>query len=251
MVSLKHKVTIKTKTAQEETPVAVGRSGVTLKRKQPVVANDNRTGPKPKPTTVPQTPTPVNKYSARKIVGGVAAAAAALLAGVFFFGMKDDNKGTVNDVGTTSTEQVAQAAEVNQPETTSQTDVSGGEAASEGKSASNDSQESNFSEANETSSVAGNENASESSKSKDKQSDGQSVTSLKPDPVQRVQSNQGGASSNKIVSKSAPLGEDLTENAKRVIRGDFGNGQERKDKLGSAYAEIQSKVNEMYRQRHV
>ena len=41
---------------------------------------------------------------------------------------------------------------------------------------------------------------------------------------------------------------DVVENAKRVIRGDFGNGQERKDKLGSAYAEIQSKVNEMYRQ---
>ena len=40
----------------------------------------------------------------------------------------------------------------------------------------------------------------------------------------------------------------VEENARRVIRGDFGNGQERKDKLGSAYAEIQSKVNEMYRQ---
>ena len=41
---------------------------------------------------------------------------------------------------------------------------------------------------------------------------------------------------------------DIEENALRVIRGDFGNGQERKDKLGSSYAEIQGKVNEMYRQ---
>ena len=35
--------------------------------------------------------------------------------------------------------------------------------------------------------------------------------------------------------------------ALQVIRGDFGNGQERKDRLGADYAEIQSKVNDMYR----
>lgn len=35
MVSIKRKVTIKTKTAQEETPVAVEHSTVTLKGKQP------------------------------------------------------------------------------------------------------------------------------------------------------------------------------------------------------------------------
>lgn len=39
----------------------------------------------------------------------------------------------------------------------------------------------------------------------------------------------------------------LEQKAKHVIRGDFGNGQVRKDKLGDEYAEIQSKVNEMYR----
>ena len=39
----------------------------------------------------------------------------------------------------------------------------------------------------------------------------------------------------------------IEENAKRVIRGDFGNGQERKDKLGADYRQIQDKVNEMYR----
>lgn len=41
---------------------------------------------------------------------------------------------------------------------------------------------------------------------------------------------------------------DVEVNARRVIRGDFGNGQERKDKLGASYPEIQGKVNEMYRQ---
>lgn len=41
---------------------------------------------------------------------------------------------------------------------------------------------------------------------------------------------------------------DIEENARRVIRGEFGNGKERKAKLGTSYSEIQNKVNEMYRQ---
>lgn len=45
--------------------------------------------------------------------------------------------------------------------------------------------------------------------------------------------------------------DDVETNARRVIHGDFGNGQERKDKLGSSYSEIQGKVNAMYRQNLV
>ena len=41
----------------------------------------------------------------------------------------------------------------------------------------------------------------------------------------------------------------LEQKAKQVIRGDFGNGQVRKDRLGIEYDEIQGKVNEMYRNR--
>lgn len=52
-------------------------------------------------------------------------------------------------------------------------------------------------------------------------------------------------------STSAPVSGDVEENARRVIRGDFGNGLERRDKLGSSYSEIQGKVNEMYRQNLV
>ena len=51
-----------------------------------------------------------------------------------------------------------------------------------------------------------------------------------------------------LTVSSAPVSEDVEENARRVIRGEFGNGQVRKDKLGAAYSEIQGKVNEMYRQ---
>ena len=50
-----------------------------------------------------------------------------------------------------------------------------------------------------------------------------------------------------VNDNSAIVSGNVTENAIRVIRGDFGNGQERMDKLGSAYSEIQNKVNEMYK----
>lgn len=39
----------------------------------------------------------------------------------------------------------------------------------------------------------------------------------------------------------------VEEKARQVIRGDYGNGNVRKQKLGEEYAEIQSAVNEMYR----
>ena len=48
-----------------------------------------------------------------------------------------------------------------------------------------------------------------------------------------------------IKNMSVPEGT-LEEKAKLVIRGDFGNGEERKIKLGSEYSAIQGKVNEMY-----
>ena len=38
----------------------------------------------------------------------------------------------------------------------------------------------------------------------------------------------------------------IEEKAMLVIRGDFGNGEERKMKLGTEYSAIQNKVNEMY-----
>lgn len=41
---------------------------------------------------------------------------------------------------------------------------------------------------------------------------------------------------------------DVEATAISVIRGDYGNGQVRKDKLGNAYTDVQKRVNEMYRQ---
>lgn len=45
--------------------------------------------------------------------------------------------------------------------------------------------------------------------------------------------------------EAIPVGS-VEEKAILVIRGDFGNGEERKMKLGSEYSAIQNKVNEMY-----
>lgn len=188
-----------------------------------------------------------DKSKTVKIVGGIAAAA-AILAGVYFFGMKDDNK-DIDDGVNPPTEQVAQAGETTQPETTSQTNTPEDVTAAEGESVNNDSEGTGTTNANETPATTGNENASVPTNSNNNQSNNPSTNAnTSAQPVQPAQSKQSNATTTKIAVTSAPIGEDVVENAKRVIRGDFGNGQERKDKLGSAYNEIQSKVNEMYRQ---
>lgn len=239
MVSIKHKVTIKTKTAQEETPAAVESPVVTLKRKQPEVAKE--------PTKVAApAPEPEKKSNTGKIIGGVAAAA-AILAGVYFFGIKGDDK-TGDDVNP-PTEQVAQAGDVTQPEATSPTDASEEGTAEEKGTVSDAPETVSPTEASETPSKTGKEQSQTPAQPEEKKADKpSSVAPSATKPVQQTQSPKNNATATQIASASAPIGGDVVENAKRVIRGDFGNGQERKDKLGSAYAEIQSKVNEMYRQ---
>lgn len=68
-------------------------------------------------------------------------------------------------------------------------------------------------------------------------------------PVSKKQEKkQTLTSTNSVSNPTTEISGNLEENARQVIRGVFGNGQERKDKLGSAYSEIQGRVNEMYRQ---
>ena len=50
----------------------------------------------------------------------------------------------------------------------------------------------------------------------------------------------------KITEESLSTGS-VEDEARQVIRGVYGNGSVRKQKLGSRYSEIQSKVNDMYR----
>lgn len=264
MVTIKHKVTIKTKTAQEETSETVGghvvtlkrkqpedapvaeKPSVTLKKKQPEVAPETNPRVKPQPVVKPEPkPTsaqvPEKKSNTGKIVGGIAVVA-AILAGVYFFGIKSDDN--VADNGGATTEQIAQVGETNQPADDTEKMTLGEESISD-----NDVEAADLAEANETSASGESSNASTLAKVDEKQTEKPSTNgSPAAKPTQPSQPKQNNASTANAVSATAPIGSDVVENAKRVIRGDFGNGQERKDKLGSAYTEIQSKVNEMYRQ---
>jgi FtsZ-interacting cell division protein ZipA len=72
-------------------------------------------------------------------------------------------------------------------------------------------------------------------------------------PVTPVETTKQAGKESATTSKptaTLPQGT-LEEKARRVIRGDFGNGADRKKALGSEYREIQSKVNEMYRNGQV
>lgn len=56
------------------------------------------------------------------------------------------------------------------------------------------------------------------------------------------------AGNQKSKSVSANVSSDVEAEAMKVIRGDYGNGVERKDRLGSNYQAIQNRVNELKRE---
>ena len=261
MVTIKHKVTIKTKTAQEETPAAVESPVVTLKRKQP----EAPAAPKapestkveikkkqPEPPVTPPTPGPEKKSNTGKIIGGVVAAA-AIFAGIYFFGIKNSD---TTDGTETPTEQIAQAGntenEVEGTETPATDNGDNTPEAGEGAASGSEATEANPSEAsgtstaNETPSAGASSNTPAPAKPEAQQAEN-SANQNKP-TAQQSQAKQTTTSNPSTPSASEPLSGDVAENARRVIRGDFGNGKVRKDKLGAAYSEIQGKVNEMYRQ---
>ena len=243
MVSIKHKVTLKTKVAQEETPEAIESPKVTLKRKQPeapVVAE-----PMPAPAPTPQ---PEKKSNTGKVIGGLVAAV-AIIAGIFFFINNKESEGG-ND--STPTEAIAQNTE-NQNDGN---DAPAAETPNEDASAESKGVLANGSEApvaeNTDKSPASTTSSANHAKANDNQVAEQPAKqnptiiaeSAKPAQSKPAATQPARSSS----ATSVPVSGDVETNARRVIRGDFGNGQERKDKLGSSYSEIQGKVNEMYRQ---
>lgn len=56
-------------------------------------------------------------------------------------------------------------------------------------------------------------------------------------------------SSTPSATKAATPSKDVDAEVQKVLRGDYGNGQERKDKLGSSYTKIQRAVNRYYRSK--
>lgn len=76
-------------------------------------------------------------------------------------------------------------------------------------------------------------------------------TSVKSKAVQKgiTEAKESDAQVTKPERVQQPMSSNssIEAKAKQVIRGDFGNGSVRKQKLGSEYTSIQNKVNEMYR----
>lgn len=240
MVSIKHKVTLKTKVAQEETPEAIESPKVTLKRKQPeapVVAE-----PKQKP--VSPTPQLGKKSNTGKVIGVLVAA--AIIAGIFFFINNKEGEGG-ND--SNPTEAIAQnTKDQNEGNDTPTAENSNEDASTESKGGSEApvAKNTDKSPANTTSSA-------NHAKATDNLVAEQPTKQNPATIAEPAQSKPAATQTTKPSSSStsAPVSGDVEENARRVIRGDFGNGLERRDKLGTSYSEIQGKVNEMYRQNLV
>lgn len=236
MVSIKHKVTLKTKVAQEETPEAIESPKVTLKRKQPeapVVAE-----PKQKP--ISPTPQLGKKSNTGKVIGVLVAA--AIIAGIFFINNKEGEGG--ND--SNPTEAIAQnTKDQNEGNDTPTAENSNEDASTESKGGSEApvAKNTDKSPANTTSSA-------NHAKATDNLVAEQPTKQNPATIAEPAQSKPAATQTTKPSSSStsAPVSGDVEENARRVIRGDFGNGLERRDKLGTSYSEIQGKVYEMYRQ---
>lgn len=258
MVSIKHKVTLKTKVALEETPEAIESPKVTLKRKQPeapVVTEPKPAHTPTQPTAEPKqeqksvspTPQPEKKSNTGKVIGGLVAA--AIIAGIFFF---INNKESENGNDNTPTEVIAQNTEKqNEGNDAPAAETSNEDVSAESKGVPANTSEApvveNTDESHATPTSSANPAKANDNKVAERPAKRNPTTIA--EPAKTAQSKPAATQTTKPFSvTSAPVSGDVVENARRVIRGDFGNGQERRDKLGSLYSEIQDKVNEMYRQ---
>lgn len=229
MVQLKKKVTIKTKTTQEETPAAAPKHEVKIKKKAPVVEGPKVTPEAPKTPSTPPTPPQEN--------GGIKSwmwiVAIIVVAVIAFFGYKNcsgsETEASGSDKDTTSL--VSDSA---QTEKSDSTVAETPDTPEEGAPDTN--KEGTDVPATDNGTPKTNNGGTEASKPEQKTAEPVMPTST-PENV------------DKPVAPTVPVSGSVEENARRVIRGDFGNGAVRKQELGDQYSQIQNKVNEMYRQR--
>ena len=224
MVSIKRKVTLRTKVAPEKPSEHAEIPKVTLKKKQaePEVA------PEPKPLPRAETRPAENTSGAGKLAAGIAAAAIVIVGAFFLISRNADNGEATPGNGADNT-LVAQNEAASEPAKEAASDNALTEAQSNhGAPAA--------AEAEARESVAASEerpNSSEAASAK-----------LGSQPKAEPQEERKQAEP----EATGRLGEsEIEAKAMQVIRGDFGNGRERKDRLGANYADIQSRVNDMYR----
>ena len=233
MVQIKKKVTLKAKTEQEPVVEPVQQTAKpTLRKKEPV----KELVPEPAPTPIPDDG--AGKSGNSKIYGGIAAAVVACLLGYgaysYFNSSDEKTDDTTTEVveGTTETSNEGDSKEQNYDQT-----VDAPETESADASISADGEE--------TASPAQEETSPEASSPKTEPK--QDVPAKSTEPAKaKNQSTKTVQPTIPVVQPAAHSGT-LEEKAKEVIRGKYGNGEVRKQKLGDQYAEIQSKVNEMYR----
>lgn len=231
MVQIKKKVTLKTKIGQEPVDESVQQQEAqpTLHKKAPQI----------EATPVSQTGKNGNSGGKTKAIGSMAAIAIVCLLGYGVYTLlspSDDNNNATTEqvdsnVNTTSNEGDAKDMNDKNSSEVQKTEVT------------QDNQAANSSENN---SPAKEDTTPEASAV---QTESKQTTSAEPTGVATKPSKPAIQANASIVStnQSVALSGTLEQKAKEVIRGNYGNGIERKQKLGSQYDEIQGKVNEMYK----
>ena len=236
MVQIKKKVTLRIKTVSDEMSETVQRpnSQPTLRKKIPeqksVPTPESTSKPTPKPTpkptsnsqqnTEPKPKTPFGGNGKFKMLGFVII---VCLLGYGAYSMftpsDDDNNGQkIENIADADINDVAQADEE------SSDSITAGEPETVGEEGDINGESIKQPEANA----------------------GLADNSIEPT------SKSSNSTQNKQIQKSSEtqptvLTGTLEDKASEVIRGRYGNGEVRKQKLGERYTEIQNKVNEMYR----
>ena len=246
MVELKKKVTLRAKTT--EAPEEVQKPQVALKKKQP------------EPTPVPPTPPapdggdePNGKW---KKYAAVLAGLVVLGGGGYYLSQQgEDTTQTVAEVdeGQNPDAATADGTTANQDGQNQEGDASTADAANE-------------SPADDAPVVGGgspadnNPSNAASTAPEQKKDDATSPATGPKDSAPKADAPVKGTPSKPVdqpkaditsTSTSSSASGTIEEEAKEVIRGKYGNGDVRKRNLGGRYAEIQRKVNEMYRNGQV
>ena len=232
MVELKKKVTLRTKTT--EAPDEVQKPQVALKKKQP------------EPAPVPPTPpTPIRGGESNgkwKKYAAVLAGLAVLGGGGYYLSQQGND--------TVDMQPVAEVVEGQK------TDAAPTDGTTSNQDGQNQGSEASASDAvNESPAGDAPSNAATSAPEQKNEGVASTVTGAK-DSAPKADAPAKGTPSktvdqsmadNTSTSTSSSASGTIEEEAKEVIRGKYGNGDVRKRNLGGRYAEIQSKVNEMYR----
>lgn len=235
MVELKKKVTLRAKTP--EVPAEAQKPKVALRRKQPVPEQSNTPIP---PTGSDEEPKGKGKWYAAALAGLL-----VLGIGGYYLSQQgeDESQPAVAVASTDQSEDVAkgETAEGNQNEQSQESETPADAASAENPSGEAPAGETPAAATPATLGSKTNATAPAS---------GSTPAALATSKLVQEKPKANPVQSKPVAAPSSATGT-VEEEAIEVIRGKYGNGAVRKRNLGDRYAEIQSKVNEMYRNGQV